>query len=257
MKWGKEIIERIKPYDLILLDANFFGSISYKNDLVCKLHDSDLISNSDSIEEELLELNEDLHWKLEEIVEDHRVFTIKGVINEISDLKEIFLQSYQWHKRLLRFAQRRKPFREKPLKENIYYEKRLYRKKITESLIERTLKDIRENEINPYNNPQIFYILNSIIKNFEKVIRHLRIYQGPIEKVYLRIGDASDTDHLLVEAAFDCFLENQERKIAIISSDYHIEQISYTNSVYSCFDVITPLTISQKFDKVKEQQYAI
>ena len=88
------------------------------------------------------------------------------------------------------------------------------------------------------------------------MINHLKIYQGPIKELSMRVENASETDHLLAEAAFGCFLENQERKIAIISSDYHIEQISYINSVYCCFDIITPLTtVTQKFETKTIQPY--
>ena len=248
MNWEREVIDRIKAYNFILLDANFISHSDH--DVVWKLYDLNSISELDSLEEDIINLNEDLQWKLEDIVKDDRVFTIPGVVDEVSEFKNIFLDSYKWYKRDIRFAQRRRPFRR-----NIRSERRSHKKRITESLIERTLKDIRENEINPYNNNKLYH-LNSVVRTLEKVINHLKIYQGPIKELSMRVENASETDHLLVKAAFGCFLENQERKIAIISSDYHIEQISYINSVYCCFDIITPLTtVTQKFETKTIQPY--
>lgn len=247
MMWETEILDRIKNYDFILLDTNFFSLLDHKRDIAWELNEYNIISDLGLIEEDLLQLNDGLEWKLEEVVKDSRVFTIQEVKDEISRFKEIFIKSERRHNRFINSAKKKRPFGG-----NSHFQKNYYIRKKIGYFIEKALKEIRENGIDPYNGVRIDPILNDITINLEKIIKNLRIYEGPIEPVEKRLEFASDIDHLLVEAAFGCFLKDQSKRIAVVSDDAHIQGISYKNSVYPCFDIITlseTISQNQKIEK--------
>ena len=237
-RWGKGILKTIEDYDFILVDSNFIDDISVgkEQDLCRVLYDVDCFTELEEFKENFEGLHYELLWKLEDVVKRDNVFTVKGVIDEIVSLKDIFSGAYKWHMDNFKMAVSKNSFSFN-IPTDIRCDPASLRR--MRSFREKIIRKLRENEeeSKSFNGP--FELLNCLIVDLQEIINHFKIYEAE-SKIghHFSVPDASETDYALVNAAMD-YLSDSSSKAGIISSDKHIWQIRNGNNWDTYFDVIT------------------
>jgi len=239
-EFNAELLEMLRPYEFIFIDTNFID-LSVPGSSIChKLYDLRCISDFYSVEPDLLKFNENIKWRLENIVMDDRVFTVPEIAVEIKDFKRNLDEFKYRYTELLSFLL--KAIRhEKTLRSSLRHNGLLHKRGLIEDLIDSVKMDVEENHINPHNKPMMLSYLDKTIKTTEMVLDNLKMYTEKSGELIQNLKSAKGADHSLVRAAYGCFLEDQNRKIVIVSDDEHINIIAYINSIFCCFDVINPI----------------
>jgi hypothetical protein len=197
MDTKKEIITCIAESDLVLVDTCVFGRTDpsdSRRGIAEFLYETKRISELEFLTNEVFSLHQSWRGDLHNIVSKKNVYTIPGVVEEISRFANILQETYKWHTNRA--------------KKNIKREK--------SSLQDRT--NLQEQF------PVVSY-LNDLIRDVRRTISRLNVYQGPKEELPRNVPGASETDYGLVEAAVGYSLSNPEMKVEILSEDRHVRQI--------------------------------
>ncbi|MFH1210185.1 MAG: hypothetical protein V1663_05350 [archaeon] len=225
--------EKLEGYDVIFFDTNFVGQVDYEENICKKLHKLKSISEEGPVGVDLSRLNESIVWKLENIISDKRVFTIGEVVDELNNLKKNFVIFRGNCARILKVVQKGSR-----LKSRLSHNGFSPRREIIENLINAVIEDVKEGRIDPHSKPVMLSLLDDAIQNIWRVLSSLKIYNGPSEGLYETLQGISGTDHLLVSAAYGCFLQDKYRKVAVLSLDDHIKKIALKNNIHCYFDII-------------------
>lgn len=208
------MIDNLTPFfenqDMILIDNCV---LTQSSNLGERLYDIQTPTQLQACKDVLKQVHLDLLWRIKNLVFNEKTYTIDEVITELKEFEDHLARKHEWHRKTASQGWRNRIRLAQGAKRNRHRERvKKYRSKEFHL-------DMQEQDI---SRPLAY--LDHILQDVQMMKRALKIYAGTRVELDIPPG-AAETDYFLVGAALGYALDNEDKRVGILTADADIANI--------------------------------